>query len=202
MIKIEKVTKYDKNVIDTIASLHISAFPNFFLTKLGKRFIKLLYKCYIEDCESSLAVAKDKKDIVGFVAYSYDYPAFFKELIKQHLVKFALYSLGSAIRHPSFIKRLLGAFRKSDEVKKEEKYVEIASICVDPNKSGKGTGTLLIDYVKDNVDFNIYKYISLETDAVNNDKVNRFYVKNGFNLERTYMTREGRKMNEYRYKGK
>ena len=51
------------------------------------------------------------------------------------------------------------------------------------------------------VDFSKYAYINLETDAVNNDDVNRFYVKNGFKLARTYYSSEGRKMNEYRFGG-
>ena len=50
------------------------------------------------------------------------------------------------------------------------------------------------------MDFAKYAYITLETDAVDNEEVNRFYQKNGFTLARTYETREGRKMNEYRYR--
>ena len=51
------------------------------------------------------------------------------------------------------------------------------------------------------VDFNNYAYINLETDAENNDAVNRFYVKNGFELARSYFSPEGREMNEYRFGG-
>lgn len=201
MITIKKIRKADKAILKDISELHIKAFPDFFLTKLGKRFVGLLYKCYIEDKKSEVAIAQDGKDLIGFVAYSYDYPMFYKNLVKKHIVKFALCSLLATVKHPSFIKRLFGAFRKSNEVQKEEKYVEIASICVNPEKSGKGTGTLLIDYVKNNVDFRIYEYINLETDAKDNDRVNKFYIKNGFKLHRTYTTKEGRRMNEYRYYG-
>ncbi|KXU16623.1 hypothetical protein SORDD17_00170 [Streptococcus oralis] len=41
--------------------------------------------------------------------------------------------------------------------------------------------------------------MKLETDAVNNDRVNHFYEKNGFQLHREFTTAEGRKMNEYMY---
>ena len=201
MVAVEKVKKYNEEVIDTVSDLHLDAFPDFFLTNLGKSFISLLYRCYVEDKESGIIVAKDEEEIVGFIAYSNDYPAFYKNLIRKHCMKFALCSLGALVKHPSFSKRLLGAFRKSDDVKKEEKYVEIASICVDPKKSKKGTGTLLMEYIKNDVDFDTYAYINLETDADNNDGVNKFYVKNSFKLERTYTTREGRRMNEYRYRG-
>jgi hypothetical protein len=37
----------------------------------------------------------------------------------------------------------------------------------------------------------------LATDALNNDKINNFYRKLGWNLESTYTTSEGRVMNRY-----
>ena len=138
MVVIERVKKLDDKTINTISNLHLNAFPDFFLTKLGKNFISLLYKCYIEDEESGIIIAKDEEEIVGFIAYSNDYSAFYKNLIKDHLIKFAFYSFGALMKHPSFSKRLLGALKKSDDVKKEERYVEIASICVDPKKVRKG----------------------------------------------------------------
>ena len=59
---------------------------------------------------------------------------------------------------------------------------------------------MLIDTLKSYVDFNEYAYITLETDAINNDAANHFYLKNGFVLEREFTTNEGRKMFEYRYR--
>ena len=112
---------------------------------------------------------------------------------------FGFCSIGAAIRHPSFVRRLFGAFKKSDSVVKNERYVELASICVDPSAEKRGIGTSLIDYLKGIVDFSTYAYINLETDTDNNDSANRFYQKNGFKLSRQYTTGEGRRMNEYRY---
>ena len=65
----------------------------------------------------------------------------------------------------------------------------------------QGIGSKLIGHLKGMVDFNKYAYINLETDAENNDAVNRFYVKNGFELARSYFSPEGREMNEYRFGG-
>ena len=108
-------------------------------------------------------------------------------------------SLAAAIRHPSFIKRILGAFKKSDSVVKEDKYVELASICTNPAIEGKGIGSKLIDYLKSIVDFDEYAYINLETDADDNDYAIRFYQKNGFVEDRVYVTPEGRRMIEFHY---
>ena len=188
-----------KEYIDTIAKLHMKAFPDFFLTKLGINFLKTLYIGYLEDPNSGMIVVSDDGIIVGFTAYSKEYPQFFKGLIKKHIIKFGMCSAIAAIKHPSFAGRLFGAFKKSDSVTKQEPYVELASICVAPDAARMGIGSMMIKYLIENTDFSKYDYINLETDAENNDSVNEFYKKNGFQLVRQYITSENRKMNEYRY---
>ena len=201
MVTIRKMSASEQEKIRKLSKLHTRAFPDFFLTQLGVGFLDALYKGYLNDERSGIIVAEDNGRLAGFIAYSYDYPNFYKGLIKHHLLRFAFCSLGAAVRHPSFIKRLLGAFKKSDSVDKKEKYVELASICVEPKIGKQGIGSKLIDHLKGMVDFNNYAYINLETDAENNDAVNRFYVKNGFELARSYFSPEGREMNEYRFGG-
>ncbi len=199
MVEIHELESINSKHIKAIAELHKRAFPFFFLTQLGLPFLRTLYSGYMEDKDSGIIVAEEDGKLLGFIAYSNDYSRFFKGLIKNHLIRFALCSVVVAVRHPSFIKRLLGAFKKSDLVVKSERYVELASICVDPSIKNNGVGSALIDYLKRIVDFDAYQYINLETDADNNDGVLRFYQKNGFELAREFVTAEGRKMNEYRY---
>lgn len=198
-VSIRELDTADDKYIATLSKLHMAAFPDFFLTQLGLPFLKTLYKGYMEDENSGILVAEIGGKLAGFIAYSNEYSRFYKGLLERHLIRFAFCSLFAVIRHPSFIKRLLGAFKKSDEVKKEEAYVELASICVNPRIESRGIGSKLIDKLKEITDFTTYKYINLETDACDNDAVNKFYIKNGFQLARSYVTDEGRKMNEYRY---
>lgn len=200
MVQIRELDKkLDKGHVKLIATLHQRAFPRFFLTQLGRPFLNALYTGYMEDKDSGIIVAQNGERVEGFIAYSNDYSSFFRGLVRHHLLRFAICSFTAAIRHPSFIKRLFGAFAKSDSVAKTERYVELASICVDPNAEGSGIGTALIAYLKKKTDFSKFAYINLETDADYNDRANSFYVKNGFRLFRTYATNEGRRMNEYRY---
>ena len=201
MVSINVLDKTDTDYIQKISKLHMAAFPDFFLTQLGLLFLKTLYKGYLEDDNSGIIVAEINGKLAGFIAYSNEYSKFYKGLLKRRLIQFAFCSLLAVIRHPSFFKRLLGAFRKSDDAKKEEPYVELASICVNPKAEGRGIGSKLIDKLKGLTDFTMYEYINLETDACDNDAVNKFYMKNGFQLARNYVTAEGRKMNEYRYYG-
>ena len=76
------------------------------------------------------------------------------------------------LKNPYFAKRLFGALQKSDEVKRDEKYIELSSIAVKNDFKRKGIGKLLINYLINSVDLEEYKYINLETDAISNEIVN------------------------------
>jgi len=196
---VRELENVEKNRALELSLLHQRAFPGFFLTQLGVSFLNTLYKGYLEDENSGILIAEEERIIVGLIAYSKDYPKFFKNLIKHRIIQFAWCSFIAFLHHPSFAKRLLMAFKKSDSVVKDKDYVELASICVDPAFKGRGVGSELIDYLKNMVNNSKYAYISLETDAVGNDAVNKFYIKNGFTLEKQYLSSEERKMNEYRF---
>jgi len=200
-MEIREINVKEKQIINEVVQIHLDTFKGFFLTFMGKGFLKCLYKSYCQHKESGVLVAFNDKEPVGFLAYSCDYSGLYKFMIKHKLIPFAWYSLGAFIRKPKVFIRLMRAFLKSNDVKREEKYVELASIGVDPKKTSSGIGTALINELKKMVDFKIYNYILLETDAENNEVANRFYLKNGFKLARTYKTKEGRKMNEYKYLG-
>lgn len=201
MVDIRKITTEDKNIIPIIAEIHVNTFKGFFLTFLGKGFLKLLYTSFVRFSESDVAVAFDEDVPVGFIAYSENMSGLYKYMIKRKLIPFIWYSFLAFIRRPKVFVRLFRALLKPVETKREDNYVELASIGVIPEKKGCGIGSALINFLKSEVDFTAYKYISLETDAVNNDAVNEFYIKNGFGLSKEFTTREGRIMCEYRYYG-
>lgn len=198
MYNIIEINSKEKNLIKKVVEIHMKSFKGFFLTFLGKGFLCQMYKSYCDDCSSGILVAFDDDNPIGFLAYSKNYSGLYKRMIKRRLIPFAWYSLGAFFRRPKVFMRLIRAFLKPGETKREEEYVELASIGVDPNVESKGIGTSLINELVNLVDFNKYKYISLETDAENNEKANCFYIKNKFYLFRSYETHEGRKMNEYR----
>lgn len=196
---ISKVKKINNETIKSIVDIHMVTFPGFFLTFLGKGFLKHLYKGFCEHEKSGLLIAIIDKTTVGFLAYSEDISNFYKYLIRHKLLSFAWYSLGAFLRKPSTMFRLIRAFLKPDETKREEKYVELSSIGVDPKMKNKHIGSRLINALKIQYQNKPFSYIKLETDAEDNDNVNRFYIKNGFVLDHSYITPEGRKMNEYRW---
>ena len=201
MILVKKVQANEGSLIDDIVSIHINTFQGFFLTFMGKGFLKQMYLSYSEYSKAGILVAIDDKNRVqGFLAYSSDFSGLYKYMIKTKIVLFAWYSVGAFFRKPSSFMHIIKAFVKPSEAKRNEEYVELASIGVDPRSKSKGIGSKLIDELKKQVDFEKYAYITLETDAIDNDAAINFYEKNGFIRKRQYKTSEDRVMFEYIYK--
>lgn len=201
MVNIREVKSNEKELINEIVTIHLNTFTGFFLTFMGRGFLKQMYQSYCEHDESGLLVAEEDGKALGFLAFSSNFSGLYKFMIKTRLIQFGWYSIGAFFRRPSAFMHIISAFLKPGEVKREEKYVELSSIGVDPNVKSKGIGSKLIDALKDNVDFDKYAYINLETDAVDNEGAIHFYEKNGFVRERMFETDEGRKMYEYRFVG-
>lgn len=198
---IKKVSDTEKSVIHEIVEIHLATFEGFFLTFMGKGFLRQMYTAYTRQAESDIFVAMDDDKVVGFLAYSEHMSGLYKYMIQHQLIQFGWYSVGAFFRKPKVFMRLIRAFLKPGESQRNEKYVELASIGVHPQAKAKGVGTQLIEALKSEVDFDKFAYITLETDVVDNEVANRFYVKNGFRIVREYVTHEGRKMYEYRYDG-
>ena len=201
MVTIREVKSDEKKIIDEIVTIHLNTFTGFFLTFMGRGFLRQMYQSYCDHEESGLLVAEGDGKTVGFLAYSSDFSGLYKFMIKTRLVQFGWYSMGAFFRRPSAFLHIIKAFLKPSEGKRKEKYVELSSIGVDPNVKSKGVGSKLIEKLKKLVDFEEYAYITLETDAVNNEGAIHFYEKNGFIRERMFVTDEGRKMYEYRFEG-
>lgn len=201
MLEIREANTNEKRMIDRVTDIHISTFQGFFLTFMGKGFLKQLYLSFCKHHESGLLIAMEDSNVVGFLAYSGDYSGLFKYMLKTRIIPFAWYSVGAFFRKPKVFMHLVRAFLKPSETRRTEKYVELSSIGVDPNSQGKDVGTNLVHTLKQKVDFSKYEYITLETDAVDNAAAICFYEKNGFIKERLFETNEGRKMYEYRYRG-
>lgn len=189
----------DSKYVDEIVDIHMDTFTGFFLTFLGKGFLRHLYTGFIEHSESDVIIAVEDNKLLGFCAFSEDLSGFYKYLIKTKLVYFAWYALGAFIRKPKVLFRLLRAFTYSSESKRDESYIELSSIGVLPSEKNKGVGSEMINYLYGISNGEKFDYIKLETDRDNNEGANHFYKKNGFVLDHSYETPEGRGMNEYRY---
>ena len=166
MISVREVQSNEKKLINEIVSIHLNTFEGFFLTFMGRGFLNQMYKSYCDYEYAGLLVAEDGNKTLGFLAYSSNFSGLYKYMIKTKIIPFAWYSIGAFFRKPSAFMHIIKAFLKPGEAKRKERYVELASIGVDPKSKSKGVGSKLIDELKNRVDFKKYAYITLETDAI------------------------------------
>lgn len=185
-----------------VIRIHKQAFTGFFLTKLGPGFLVKYYRLIMEQPDGILLVAEDDPDIAGFVA-GFGSPASFYHEMKRRKVSFALAAIPALLRTPRIWPRLLLDFREvrngaDPAFARASGRGELSSIGVAPAWSGRGIGRgLLAAFIVRAKEIGL-NAISLTTDADNNDAVNEFYRKAGFQLERTFTQKDGRRMNEYR----
>ena len=71
------------------------------------------------------------------------------------------------------------------------------SIAVLPEAQGKGIGQALVWAFLEEAAQRGLRQVDLTTDRDDNETTNRFYQNMGFVCERTFVTPEGRAMNEY-----
>lgn len=200
-VNISRCNSYDKLVVEQVTDIHLKTFSGFFLTFLGSGFLKQLYKGFCTHPASGLLIAQQDGRVVGFIAYSEDLSGFYRYLIRKSLIPFAWYSLIALFRRPSAMRHIIRAFLKPGESERSEQYIELSSIGVLPELKHQHIGSQLLHSLQNAFDSQKFAYIKLETDAIDNEATNLFYIANGFQQVDSYQTAEGRKMNEYRYVG-
>jgi ribosomal protein S18 acetylase RimI-like enzyme len=184
--------------LPAVISIHQQAFPGFFLTLLGPRFLERYYRLVME-YSGGIFLIKDGSDgPVGFVS-GFINPGEFYSLLRARRSGF-LPSVGlQVLRRPWLIRRLMASYRLASRESQgsEHDLCELSSIAVLPNQSGKGPGKALVQAFFAAIN-NRAKAVVLFTDADGNDAVNKFYLSLGFTLESTIERSTGRRMNRYR----
>jgi ribosomal protein S18 acetylase RimI-like enzyme len=180
-----------------IVGIHLESFPGFFLTFLGHDFLTVLYKSMQSDPESVVLIAFSNGQIEGFIAGVTHQSGFYQRLIKKQKWSFAVAALGALLRRPAIAPRLLRALRRPADAQRASAEACLMSIAVRPESAGKGIGERLVEAFCQELAERGVHAVCLATDRDNNDHVNHFYQGLGFRLSRTYITPEGRAMNEY-----
>jgi hypothetical protein len=104
-----EMRKIDQEYIDDIVKVHIKAFPDFFLTFLGPKFLKEFYRSFIVDEQGIGVVAIENDKLLGAVVGPLQPAGYFKRLLKRKWSAFCFASMGAVLKNPKVIKRLFRA---------------------------------------------------------------------------------------------
>jgi len=187
--------------IDDAVRIHLEAFPNFFLTFLGPRFLREFYGSFTWDPMGVGFVAKDPASncLLGVVVGPTNPEGYFRRLLKKRWWAFCIAAAGAVVRHPGLIPRLARAVFFRGNPPADMPRALLCSIAVSPQAQGRGIGEALMQAWVKEVQSRGTRGCFLTTDAHDNDKVNRFYQRLGWRLESTFVTPEGRLMNRYTF---
>lgn len=185
--------------VPAVVGLHMAAFPGFYLTSLGSRFLRRYYEHVIAHRDGICLAAFDDGRVVGVVAGFVDPAAFYSDL-RRDRIRLALAALPALLASPARAVRFVVNYRRAGEaarVRPSQRSAELASLGVDPKWSGRGIGALLVAEFVSAASRKGASRVGLTTDADGNEAVNRFYQKLGFRLDRTFEAQPGRRLNEY-----
>lgn len=184
--------------IQRVVAVHISSFPGFFLSFLGPRFLSLFYSGICSASEGIAFVYLNEAGFpAGFVAGTANPGGFYSRLLKRDWLKFALASIVPVLRKPAVIGRVLRAVSHPSDNPIGDEAAGLFSIGVLPELQGTGAGKKLVQAFLLEARQRGCERVFLTTDRDNNDAINSFYEKLGFEIDRQYVTPEGRRMNEY-----
>lgn len=181
-----------------VVRIHLQSFPDFFLTFLGPRFLYLLYREILNTRGHVALVAMNNQGkLVGFVLGVTDQTGLYTRLARKRWFQFAFAATGAVMKKPSIVFRLFRAFRYSGKSRSASAQALLMSIAVLPEVFGQGVGKLLVRQFLQGMKKLHVSALCLTTDKDGNEQVNRFYEQTGFSIAKTYVTPEGRYMNEY-----
>lgn len=186
------------NDIESIVDIHLLAFKDFFLTSLGKRFLKAYYKACLNDTESiSLCVINQNNQIEGFAIGCLQSLGFHKRILIRNFPIFFQQAIIILFESPRSLIRLMHNFEKNNNKNDNGKYTELLSIAVMPKNKGLGLGKKLLDKFEEIAKQRGSKKITLTTDYYNNQDVIHFYQKNGYLIYYDFTTFPDRKMYKF-----
>jgi GNAT superfamily N-acetyltransferase len=184
--------------VPDVVAIHLSAFHGFFLSDLGRSFLSIFYASVVEDSSGVALVARVAEQIQGFMVGTTQPSGFYRRIFSRKGYRFAFAAMIPALRNPRIILRLLRSFQRTTEYRIPGAALAL-SLGVAPAAQGKAIGYSLVSAFLNECRQIGAQCVYLTTDQLNNDRANRLYLKIGFELSRTYVTPEGRLMNEYRH---
>lgn len=193
-----RITALEFGVVKCCVDVHLRAFPNFFLSSLGPKFLEEFYRSFVTDPDGIGFVAADRPvTVVGVVVGALNPGGYFWRLLMRRWWAFCLASLTRLTRQPSIARRLLRALVYRGQSPPGPPRALLSSLAVAPEYQGRGIGRQLVEQWLKEVRRRGAVGCYLTTDAEGNDRVNAFYSQLGWRREATYCSPEGRRMNRY-----
>jgi ribosomal protein S18 acetylase RimI-like enzyme len=185
--------------VPSVVDVHLASFMGFFLSSLGTHFLRELYKSILMDETRIALVCTNEREVLGFVAGSTHPVGFYDRALKRNWRGFVIASILPILKNPMMAIRLWRRLIAKRGTRFDSGDALLMSVAVNPSRQENGIGRQLVSKFLEEASFRGCATVTLTTDALGNDAVNRFYRSMKFQLSKEYVTTEGRRMNEYVY---
>lgn len=185
--------------LDTVVSIHMQAFPGFFLTRLGSKFLKLMYEAFAQDDASVFVIVAKAGAVVGFATGAAQQNTQVRRMAGKRAVRLALAIFPALCKSPIEIAKHLfyKLFSMDGHPTVDADSVILRSIAVSNVSLGTGAAVELLRFFECKVKEGGYRSVTLTTDAAANERVNNFYHKAGYFVKTQFVQNPNRLMNLY-----
>ena len=158
-----------KEEIDQVVTIHNKAFKDFFLTKLGDKFLWTYYYTVSHNKKGILIGCFEDNKLLGFSCATTLSKGFYKELITENILIYGFFAFKLFFTRPLSLLRLVkNISKKNKEVIDDGSYAEFLSAGVDPIMQGKGIGKKLFLDMEKRIKLEKIDKLSLTTDYHDN----------------------------------
>jgi ribosomal protein S18 acetylase RimI-like enzyme len=177
-IKLKKIVDFsDASVFDKVSSIHEKTIQSGFIIKLGRSFLKSLYREIVKSNSSFLIVAYEGSEIIGFIACSENTSKLYKDYIIHNTIRI-IPIIFRKLFNIATIKKIIEVLIYPNKSKRIgiNPDAEILNFCVLDSCQGKGVGKLLYTEMMDEFKTLSVKEIKIVT-GEEQKSAHKFYEK-------------------------
>ena len=171
--------------VPTVAQIHLDAFAGFFLTELGYKFLCVMYRAFLLNPTSVFVVHESRSgEVTGFAVGSLSSEKKDRWLALRYLPQFLVAAMPAILRRPRLIIGRLAArfFETGMSFRIPCDAAVLRSIGVLTSERGGGAASALLDAFEQIALQRGANHAYLTTDQDNNDRAQKFYKRQGYDL--------------------
>lgn len=182
--------------LSQVADVHVAAFPGFFLTMLGHSFLRVMYRAFLMSQGSVFVVDELDGRVLGFAVGVQTSVGKDRKLAMKFFPQFAIAVLPGIVRNPiKVIRRIMGQLlSEGGQPEMPVGCVILRSIGVLPEMKGGGVANRLLTAFERMAREQGANEVALTTDADNNERAIRFYLKHGYRVQQEFKQDDSRAM--------
>ena len=180
-MEIIEIKGTNQKICKQIADVHMRSFKNFFLTSLGVKFIRFFYTTCIRNPNNIFYGLFNDEKLIGFCTGTSQPNGFYKNLITKNIIGYSYHALMLGVFKPRKLLRLILNIDRSSNNDSHD-YFEILSLCILPEYSNMGKGSLLLKEFEKKIKASGYDKVSLTTDSNKDNIAMKYYQKLGYKV--------------------